>query len=398
LYLEGSDQHRGWFQSSLLTSLAIDGTAPYKSVLTHGFTVDADGKKMSKSKGNVVAPQEICDKLGADILRLWIASSDYRYEMTVSNEIIARIADSYRRIRNTARFLLANLKGFTVDQALPLTELVALDQWVVHRAHELQQQITTAYSDYQFHQIVQHVHHFCSVDLGSFYLDVIKDRQYTAKKGSLAHRSVQTALYHVLQAMVRWIAPILSYTSDEIWETMQQELGGMERSVFTAQWYDGLQAMPHTAVMNEAFWQSMMNLRNQVNKQLESLRNEGKVKSSLTADLVIYLDGTHDIHAKLKQLGDELRFVLLVSNIKIETKCPICEFNENISNIEPYLFLADLGVGVGSLLIEIKPSTHAKCERCWHHRADVGSHEGHETICGRCVENVVGEGEARLYA
>jgi isoleucyl-tRNA synthetase len=179
---------------------------------------------------------------------------------------------------------------------------------------------------------------------------------------------------------------------------MQQELGGMERSVFTAQWYDGLQAMPHTAVMNEAFWQSMMNLRNQVNKQLESLRNEGKVKSSLTADLVIYLDGTHDIHAKLKQLGDELRFVLLVSNIKIETKCPICEFNENISNIEPYLFLADLGVGVGSLLIEIKPSTHAKCERCWHHRADVGSHEGHETICGRCVENVVGEGEARLYA
>lgn len=383
LYLEGSDQHRGWFQSSLLTSLAIDGTAPYKSVLTHGFTVDADGKKMSKSKGNVVAPQEICDKLGADILRLWIASSDYRYEMTVSNEIIARIADSYRRIRNTARFLLANLKGFTVDQALPLTELVALDQWVVHRAHELQQQITTAYSDYQFHQIVQHVHHFCSVDLGSFYLDVIKDRQYTAKKGSLAHRSVQTALYHVLQAMVRWIAPILSYTSDEIWETMQQELGGMERSVFTAQWYDGLQAMPHTAVMNEAFWQDIMVLRDIVNKQCEILRAAGSIKGSLTAEVTLYVSQTWQQHLAL--LGDELRFVLITSAAHV---LPLSAKPEEMLTVDTN----------GQIAVAVYASEHAKCERCWHHRADVGSHEGHETICGRCVENVVGEGEARLYA
>jgi isoleucyl-tRNA synthetase len=383
LYLEGSDQHRGWFQSSLLTSLAIDGQAPYKSVLTHGFTVDADGKKMSKSKGNVVAPQAICDKLGADILRLWIASSDYRYEMTVSNEIIARIADSYRRIRNTARFLLANLKGFTPDQALPLNELVALDQWVIHRAHSLQQEITQAYDGYQFHQIVQLVHHFCSIDLGSFYLDVIKDRQYTAKKGSHAHRSVQTALFHVLQAMVRWTAPILSYTSDEMWETMQQELGGMDGSVFTAQWYDGLQAMPADTVMNEVFWQDMMALRDTVNKQIEVLRSAGSIKGSLTAEVTLYVSDAWQ--QKLALLGDELRFVLITSEVSV---LPLAQKPDGVEVLDV----------AGEVAVDVAPTAHAKCERCWHHRADVGTHEGHETICGRCVENVVGEGEERLYA
>jgi isoleucyl-tRNA synthetase len=247
---------------------------------------------------------------------------------------------------------------------------------------------------------VQAVHHFCAVDLGAFYLDIIKDRQYTAKAGSQAHRSVQTALYHVLQAMVRWIAPVLSYTSDEIWQTMRQELGELESPVvFTAHWYDGLcPLLSDQASFDEAFWQSMMDLRDQVNKQLECLRKEGKVKGSLTAELVIYLDGTHNIHEKLKQLGDELRFILLVSNIEVKTVAPISEFNENITTTEPYVFLADLGVGVGSVLIEIKPTEHAKCERCWHHRDDVGTHEGHEGICGRCVENVAGEGEVRHYA
>lgn len=385
LYLEGSDQHRGWFQSSLLTSLAMDGKAPYKAVLTHGFTVDADGKKMSKSKGNVIAPQEICDKLGADILRLWIASSDYRYEMTVSNEIIARIADSYRRIRNTARFLLANLKGFTVDQALPLDQLVALDKWVVHRAHAIQQQVVEAYDAYQFHQVVQSVHHFCSVDLGAFYLDVIKDRQYTAKAGSAAHLSVQTALYHVLQGMVRWIAPVLSYTADEIWEIMQAELGKMAGDhVFTAQWYQGLQPLLNDGEFDEAFWQDMMHLRDAVNKQMEVLRNAGTIKGSLTAEVTLYVNAAWQ--TKLNRLGDELRFVLITSAARV---LPMAEKGEEA---------VEALVGEDKIGLWVVPTSHAKCERCWHHREDVGQHAGHETICGRCVDNVVGDGEVRQFA
>ncbi|MBD3767613.1 MAG: isoleucine--tRNA ligase [Gammaproteobacteria bacterium] len=384
LYLEGSDQHRGWFQSSLLTSLAMDGTAPYKSVLTHGFTVDADGKKMSKSKGNVVAPQEICDKLGADILRLWIASSDYRYEMTVSSEIIARIADSYRRIRNTARFLLANLKGFKPEQALPLTELVALDQWVVHRAHHIQQQVIADYDAYQFHQIVQAVHHFCAVDLGAFYLDIIKDRQYTAKRGSRAHRSVQTALYHLLQALVRWIAPVLSYTSDEIWQTMRTELGDMESPVvFTAHWYDGLRPLlSEQTSFDEGFWQSMMDLRDQVNKQLEVQRAAGTIKGSLTAEVTLFVDESWQ--SRLALLGDELRFVLITSAVFVK---PLAQATEDA--------VASELTGVS---LVVMPTAHAKCERCWHHRDDVGTYEGYEGICGRCVDNVAGEGEVRHYA
>lgn len=384
LYLEGSDQHRGWFQSSLLTSLAMDGTAPYRAVLTHGFTVDADGKKMSKSKGNVVSPQEICDKFGADILRLWIASSDYRYEMTVSSEIIARIADSYRRIRNTARFLLANLKGFNAQQALPLTELVALDKWVVHKAYDLQTQIVADYQAYQFHQIVQSVHHFCSVDLGSFYLDIIKDRQYTAKQGSHAHRSVQTALYHVLQAMVRWIAPILSYTSDEIWETMKQELGELDAAhVFTAQWYTGLAPLlADSQQMDATYWQDMMQLRDVVNKQLEIVRNAGTIKGSLTAEVTLYVDASW--YARLSLLKDELRFVLITSKADLHL----------LDTAPPEAVATEL-TGVSVCIV---PTAHAKCERCWHHRDDVGSHVGHETICGRCVDNVSGDGEVRQYA
>jgi isoleucyl-tRNA synthetase len=383
LYLEGSDQHRGWFQSSLLTSLAMDGQAPYKSVLTHGFTVDANGHKMSKSKGNVVAPQEICDKLGADILRLWIASSDYRYEMTVSNEIIARIADGYRRIRNTARFLLSNLKGFTPDQALPVSEMVVLDRWVIHRADAIQQQIITAYDGYQFHQIVQLVQNFCSGELGAFYLDIIKDRQYTAKQGGHAHRSVQTAMYHVLQAMVRWIAPMLSFTADELWQTMQQELSGMDASVFTAEWYTGLSPALDGHLLDEAFWQQMMTLRDAVNKQIEGLRNDGKVKGSLTAEVTIYADDAW--RSQLAKLDNELRFVLITSEALV---LPLSEKPEGVT------FVAELS----GVAIAVMPTEHAKCERCWHHRADVGSHAGHEAICGRCVENVVGEGEARQYA
>ncbi len=383
LYLEGSDQHRGWFQSSLLTSLAMDGQAPYKAVLTHGFTVDASGHKMSKSKGNVVAPQEICDKLGADILRLWIASSDYRYEMTVSNEIIARIADGYRRIRNTARFLLSNLKGFKPEQALPISDLVALDKWVIHRANQIQQEIITAYESYQFHQIIHLVQNFCSGELGSFYLDIIKDRQYTAKAGGQAHRSVQTAMYHLLQAMVRWIAPVLSFTADELYEAMQAELSLPISSVFTLEWYEGLSACLSDSAMDTAFWQKMMQVRDGVNKQMEVLRNEGKIKGSLTAEVTLFADETWS--ATLAELEDELRFVLITSSAKL---LPMAQM------VDSAVVLPELA-GVAVL---VTPTEQAKCDRCWHHRADVGSHAGHESICGRCVENIEGEGEVRRYA
>jgi isoleucyl-tRNA synthetase len=363
----------------------MDGTAPYRSVLTHGFTVDADGKKMSKSKGNVVAPQEICDKLGADILRLWIASSDYRYEMTVSNEIIARISDTYRRIRNTARFLLANLKGFTPDQALPVQDLVALDKWVVHKANQVQEQVISAYGSYQFHQIVQAVQHFCSIELGSFYLDIIKDRQYTAKQGSPAHLSVQTALYHVLQAMVRWIAPVLSFTADEIWQTMQDELGVMESSsVFTAHWYTGLSPALMGEMLDEAFWSDMMLCRDAVNKQIEVERAAGVIKGSLTASVTLFADAYWQ--AQCAKLGDELRFVLITSDVTI------APFDTKTDDAVIYR-LAE-----SDIAIAVRPTTYVKCERCWHHRKDVGQHVGHETICGRCVENVAGSGEQRHFA
>jgi isoleucyl-tRNA synthetase len=321
--------------------------------------------------------------LGADILRLWIASSDYRYEMTVSNEIIARIADGYRRIRNTARFLLSNLKGSKPEQALPISDLVALDKWVIHRANQIQQEIITAYESYQFHQIIHLVQNFCSGELGSFYLDIIKDRQYTAKAGGQAHRSVQTAMYHLLQAMVRWIAPVLSFTADELYEAMQAELSLPISSVFTLEWYEGLSACLSDSAMDTAFWQKMMQVRDGVNKQMEVLRNEGKINGSLTAEVTMIADETWS--ATLAELEDELRFVLITSSAKL---LPMAQM------VDSAVVLPELA-GVAVL---VTPTEQAKCDRCWHHRADVGSHAGHESICGRCVENIEGEGEVRRYA
>ena len=244
LYLEGSDQHRGWFQSSLLTGVAMDGAAPYKSVLTHGFTVDSDGRKMSKSLGNIIAPMSVMNDLGADVLRLWVAATDYRGELSVSDEIFKRTADSYRRIRNTARFLLSNLNGFdpTTD-ALDFDAMLSLDRWAVDRAALLQDELTEAYESYQFHQIYQKLHNFCANDLGGFYLDVIKDRQYTTRADSVARRSAQTAMYRIAEALVRWVAPILSFTAEEIWENLP---GERSVSVQLEQWYEGLQSCPPT--------------------------------------------------------------------------------------------------------------------------------------------------------
>lgn len=377
LYLEGSDQHRGWFQSSLKTSVAMRGAAPYKTVLTHGFTVDQHGKKMSKSLGNTVSPQDVTKSLGADIIRLWVAATDYRGEMTVSDEILKRTADSYRRIRNTSRFLLANLKGFDpAEHLLPVEAMVALDRWVVHRAAELQAEIMGHYEQYQFHSIYQKIHNFCSVDLGGFYLDVIKDRQYTARADGHARRSVQSALYHVVEALVRWMAPILSFTADEIWAFIP---GKRSESVLLETWYQGLSVLPDDQAMNSDFWAQVLLVRDAVNKQIEAARNAGIMKDRLQAEVDLYC-GT-DLKSLLDALQDELRFVLITSAARVHAL-------EEIGNTTD---LADLRVVVNG-------SAHVKCARCWHHREDIGVHAEHPEICGRCVDNVVGVGEARRFA
>ncbi|MBT8128295.1 MAG: isoleucine--tRNA ligase [Gammaproteobacteria bacterium] len=383
LYLEGSDQHRGWFQSSLLTSVAINGTAPYRSVLTHGFTVDANGRKMSKSLGNVVAPQKIMKSLGADILRLWVASTDYSAEITVSDEILKRTADTYRRIRNTVRFLLANLNGFDpVHHQLPKRDMLPLDRWAVARAHQLQQQIIEAYRDYNFHIIYQKLHNFCAVDLGGFYLDIIKDRQYTTQADSVARRSAQTALFHIAEAMCRWLAPILSFTADEIWRYMP---GEHSASVQLEQWYPHLFELDDDETMNMAFWQQVLEARSAVSKQLEILRVDNKIGSSLDAEVALFCKG--ELQQNLNKLEDELRFVMITSAAQVDS--PEARTDAAVE--------AQLSDGQ-SLYIMTEASPHEKCVRCWHHRADVGSNNEHPGLCGRCIENVVGNGENRRMA
>ena len=383
LYLEGSDQHRGWFQSSLLSSVAMTGVAPYRQVLTHGFTVDAQGQKMSKSRGNVVAPQKVIEQLGADILRLWVASCDYSREMAVSDEILKRMADAYRRIRNTARFLLANLNGFDPTRdCVRAAEMIALDRWVVGRALTLQQEIIEAYDKYQFHLIYQKVHNFCSVDLGSFYLDVIKDRQYTTQANGRPRRSTQTAMYHVLEALVRWLAPVLSFTAEEIWRHMP---GERPASVLFAQWHDGLAPLPSDSAMNDAFWTAVLQLREAIGPHLESLRNAKAIGASLDAEVDLYCDDA--LHEVLAQLGDELRFALIISYARIH---PIADAPGQFAPVT-------LGNGM-RVVIRAAPSTHPKCVRCWHKREDVGQHAEHPELCGRCVTNVSGNGEQRDHA
>ncbi|MGI2323896.1 MULTISPECIES: isoleucine--tRNA ligase [unclassified Methylococcus] len=379
LYLEGSDQHRGWFQSSLMTSVAMNGQAPYKAVLTHGFTVDAEGKKMSKSRGNVVAPQKVMQTLGADVLRLWVAATDYRGEMTVSDEILKRISDVYRRIRNTARYLLANLDGF--DPALHLVkpeDMLALDRWVVDRALAIQQEVIEAYETYQFNTIFQKTHHFCSVDLGSFYLDVLKDRQYTCKTDSLPRRSGQTAMYHIAEAMVRWLAPVLSFTAEEIWQYLP---GQREESVFLSEWYDGLFGLDENSRCDRAFWDQMLKIREAVSKELEILRVRGEIGASLDAEVELFCDPP--LFRKLSEAGDELRFVLLTSYATVK---PAAEAGTDALPTE-----------IPGLELKLAASGKPKCVRCWHHRHDVGTHPDHPELCGRCVDNVAGTGELRTF-
>jgi len=376
LYLEGADQHRGWFHSSLLTSVAMNGVAPYKAVLTHGFTVDADGKKMSKSKGNVVSPQKVIKELGADIIRLWVSSTDYRQEMSISREILSRTADAYRRIRNTARYLLGNLADFDPDQQLlPTAELLELDNWVLQKASVLDQSIRENYERFEFHQVYHQLHNFCSIELGSFYLDIIKDRLYTMPADSLGRRSAQTAMHHLLQALVRWMAPILSFTAEEIW----QHAPASEDSVFLQTWYE-LPELNTAGDLDEGDWQRIIDLRTWVSRELEEVRNRGEIGSALETRVELWLaDADFDLLTKLQ---NELRFLLITSGAVVY---PLAE--------KP----AEVTVEQTGRAIRIVPLTDPKCGRCWHRQADIGESEEHPQLCGRCVTNL-GVGEQRQIA
>ncbi|GAB5413068.1 MAG: isoleucine--tRNA ligase [Congregibacter sp.] len=380
LYLEGSDQHRGWFQSSLLTSIGAYGDAPYKAVLTHGFTVDGDGRKMSKSLGNIIPAKKAMNEQGADILRLWLASTDYRNEVAVSDEIFKRTGDSYRRIRNTARFMLSNITGFIPEEHLVKDEdLLPLDRWAVDCAARLQDDLRIAYDNYQFHQVCHRLHNFCAGEMGGFYLDIIKDRQYTTQADSHPRRSAQTALYRIVDAMARWMAPILSFTADEIWENLP---GEREDSVLLASWGHPLLRLGSRDELDGAFWDKLIAVRDAVNKQLEVLRAEGVLRGSLDARVTLFCD--ESLYAVLAKLEDELRFVLITSEAAIR---PASEAPVNAANTD----IAGL-----SLIAESSPEE--KCERCWHRRADVGSDAAHPTLCQRCVINVAGSGEVRQFA
>lgn len=380
LYLEGSDQHRGWFHSSLLTGCAIDGHAPYKELLTHGFTVDEQGRKQSKSLGNVVAPQKVIDSMGADILRLWVASTDYSGEMAVSDQILQRSADAYRRIRNTARFMLANLNGFDPARDLLQPEqMLDLDRWAVDATARLQDELTEAYGEYRFWNVYSKVHNFCVQELGGFYLDIIKDRQYTTAADSVARRSCQSALFHICEALVRWVAPILAFTAEEIWQFLP---GERAESVMLATWYENLARLPQGFELDQAYWQRVMDVKGAVNKELEAMRASKTIGASLQAEVTLFSDDA--LSGDLAKLGDELRFALITS---AATTAPLADAPADAVSTE-----------VPGLKLKIVKSAHAKCGRCWHLRADVGSHAAHPELCSRCVSNIEGDGEVRQHA
>ena len=366
LYLEGSDQHRGWFQSSLLTGCATLGRAPYKQLLTHGFTVDEKGYKMSKSRGNGIDPQDICNTLGADMLRLWVASTDYSGEMSLSQEILKRVTDTYRRMRNTLRFLLTNLSDFDpAAHAVPADQLLTLDRYALVMAQQFQEAVTADYARYSFHTAMQSIHHYCADDLGGFYLDILKDRLYTTAADSPARRSAQTALYHITRALTLVLAPVLSFTADEVWNTLN---GNEDDNVLLHTWY-ALPQPADAATLGEN-WQQIRTFVADVKKELERVREAGGIGSSLQAEVEITADAA--LHPLLAALGDDLKFILIVSAVTLRAG------NAN--------------------QITVTPSDAAKCERCWHYRRDVGARADHPALCGRCVENLFGHGEVRKHA
>ncbi len=362
LYLEGHDQHRGWFHSSLLTSCAMYDHAPYKGLLTHGFTVDGKGRKMSKSEGNVVAPQEVSDKLGAEIIRLWCASTDYSGDLGIDDKILARVVDAYRRIRNTLRFLLANVSDFDpATDSVPADQLLEIDRYALSRAAQLQADILAHYEVYEFHPAVSKLQIYCSEDLGAFYLDILKDRLYTSAPKSFARRSAQTALHQITHAMLRWMAPFLSFTAEEAWKIF-----GASESIFM-ETYAELGTADAGLL---AKWNRIRELRDLVNKDIEAVRADGKVGSSLQAEVTLAV--VPDDHALLASLGEDLKFVFITSALRLEA--------------------------AAELTITTAPSEQAKCERCWHYRADVGHDAAHPTLCGRCTSNLFGAGESRAFA
>ncbi len=366
LYLEGSDQHRGWFQSSLLSGCAIDAKAPYKALLTHGFVVDGKGHKMSKSKGNVIAPQQVSDKMGAEILRLWTASTDYSGELSISDEILKRVVEGYRRIRNTLRFVLANTVDFDVTKdMLPVDQWLEIDRYALALTRELQDNCRADYDKYEFHRVVQALQTFCSEDLGGFYLDILKDRLYTTAPDSRARRSAQSALWHILQTFTKLMAPILSFTAEEIWQVLSKDAN---ESVMLHTWH----VLPKIESESEltAKWLQLRSIRGEVTKALEALREAGEIGSSLQAEVELHCNG--EKFEVLTSLGDDLKFVL------ISSKAVVVQSDE------------DKLVAVSS--------KHGKCERCWHVREDVGANAEHPTLCGRCVSNLFGDGEARVCA
>jgi isoleucyl-tRNA synthetase len=364
LYLEGHDQHRGWFHSSLLIACALEGRAPYRGLLTHGFTVDGQGRKQSKSLGNIVEPQAVSGKLGAEIIRLWCASTDYSGDLSIDDKILARVVDSYRRMRNTLRFLLANTSDFdAANDAVPHGELLEIDRWLLARAAQFQRELLAHYQVYEFHPAVAKLQVFCSEDLGAFYLDVLKDRLYTAAPKSAARRSAQTALHLLTHAMLRWMAPFLSFTAEEAWQVFAP---GASPSIFIETFVD--LAAPDEALL--AKWARIRAVREAVNQAIEKQREAGTVGSSLQAEIVV--TAPPEDHALLAALGDDLKFVTITS-------------------------AATLRAG-DALRVEVTPSPHTKCERCWHWRADVGADPAHPTICARCVANLFGAGESRNVA
>ena len=383
IYLEGSDQHRGWFHSSLLTRVATHGIAPYKSVLTHGFTVDEQGRKMSKSLGNVVAPQKVISTLGADVLRLWVASSDYSGEIAISDNLLKRTADAYRRIRNTARYLLGSLHGFDpATDSVPTEDMVAVDRWAISEAARVQGEIKAAYADREFHRVYHTLHNYCVNDLGGLYLDLLKDRLYTLPEKSAARRSAQTALLHIAEGLVRWIAPVLSFTADEIWRLLP---GNRSASVFLQGWW----SFPPGSDSSDV-WVPLIYTRDCVRKQLEEMRAGGVLGASLEAEVILYADpGTKGI---LDATGEELRFFLQVSKVSVLNASEIPE-GKGFKSLSKGQW-NNLAYSIG---VVAEKSHSQKCDRCWHYREDVGTHAGHETICGRCVSNIEGPGENRRY-
>ncbi|MGO3841157.1 MAG: isoleucine--tRNA ligase [Alcaligenes pakistanensis] len=369
LYLEGSDQHRGWFHSSLLTGCMLYGRAPYKALLTHGFVVDGNGRKMSKSLGNIIKPQEIADKMGAEIMRLWAASTDYSGELSISDEILKRVVEGYRRIRNTLKFLLGNLADFDPAQhAVPVDQLTEIDRYALQMTADMQAELLENYQRYEFHPIVARLQTFCSEDLGAFYLDILKDRLYTTAKDGLPRRSAQTALYHLTQTLLKLMAPILSFTAEEAWVDMHG--GSVPSGTIFTELFHALPEQGEQAALSTK-WQRLRAIRADVMRRIEDVRSTGAIGSSLAAEIDIYANG-EDLEF-LQSLGQDLRFMLIVSR-------------------------ADVHAGEGDLRIDVTPTEQAKCERCWHHRPDVGQSAEHPTLCGRCEDNLFGEGEVRHHA